>query len=378
MKMKIIEGPVTDQGTQTGVGVIKVSQLVEIFDVSQYDPDKGSPGEEGGYQRLAKKSRFLPLANKIGKKGLVVANAILVNVRKEDAVPKKLVFDNDGITSVDLPKKIWIEDGQHRVEAWKEVYDNPEKYNIDKDDFGETKVCFVMYWGSDIEEEVNTFFDTNNFSKGLELENRLELDIFLSKVAHSEENTTHTPDEDLVMADEVVKELEQHHLWEGKIKKANSTTGIVPRSALLQSVVSIFKVPQMGYLTIKQRKQLLVSIWEALNDVFPEIFSDDKPRDWALQKAIGINIIHKLVPEIYADIHNENENRGKNLDKLVKESYLPYFKKMLSIESADSNLLNGLNFWKAGKEGGAGQYSSGQGKNMLFEIYKNAIIGKKV
>ena len=97
-----------------------------------------------------------------------------------------------------------------------------------------------------------------------------------------------------------------------------------------------------------------------------------------MQKAIGINIIHKLVPEIYADIHNENENRGKNLDKLVKESYLPYFKKMLSIESADSNLLNGLNFWKAGKEGGAGQYSSGQGKNMLFEIYKNAIIGKKV
>ena len=108
------------------------------------------PGEEG-YKRLAKENGK-ELASKIGKKGLVVANAILFNVRKEDAVPKKLVFDDNGITLLNLPKNVWIEDGQHRVEAWKRVFENPEEYGISKKEISETKICFVMYWGSSIEK----------------------------------------------------------------------------------------------------------------------------------------------------------------------------------------------------------------------------------
>ena len=239
MKITLVEGPVLpNTGTQTAVGTMTVEQLLEVYNVDQYDPDVGMPGEEGGYQRLAKENRVKELASKIGKKGLVVANAILFNVRKEDAVPKKLVFDDNGITLLNLPKNVWIEDGQHRVEAWKRVFENPEEYGISKKEISETKICFVMYWGSSIEEEVNTFFDTNNFSKGLELENRLELDVYLSKVA---DGHTHTPNQGLIDADAVVKALEIHPLWEGKIRKPNSAVGIVPRSALLQSIVTMFK-----------------------------------------------------------------------------------------------------------------------------------------
>ena len=378
MKITVVEGPVLpNTGTQTAVGTMTVEQLLEVYNVDQYDPDVGMPGEEGGYQRLAKENRVKELASKIGKKGLVVANAILFNVRKEDAVPKKLVFDDNGITLLNLPKNVWIEDGQHRVEAWKRVFENPEEYGISKKEISETKICFVMYWGSAIEEEVNTFFDTNNFSKGLELENRLELDVYLSKIA---EGHTHTPNQGLIDADAVVKALETHPLWEGKIRKPNSSVGIVPRSALLQSIVTMFKGQLMEDIVLEDRIKLVVSVWEALAEVFPEIFEDPRAKDWSLQKAIGVNTIHKLTPYIFGNIWKEKGTPGtknSNLDPYAKDSYVEYFSKMKSVSDVDPKLIDGLSFWRAGKDGGAGTYSSGQGKKMLLDIYKHAILGIK-
>lgn len=376
MKITVVEGPVLpNTGTQTAVGTMTVEQLIDIYQVDQYDPEIGSPGEEGGYQRLAKENRVKELASKIGKKGLVVANAILINVRPEDAVPKKLLFDVNGTVSVNLPKKVWIEDGQHRVEAWKRVFLNPEDYGISKKEIAETKICFVMYWGSAIEEEVNTFFDTNNFSKGLELENRLELDIYLSKIA---DGHTHPENKDLINADLVVKELETHPIWNGKIRKPNSKTGIVPRSALLQSIIALFKSESLFDMELEDRKKLVISVWEAVAEVFPEIFEDPRAKDWSLQKAIGVNTIHKLVPYICGNIFKRRGTPGaknSDLDPLSKETYVEYFSKMKSVKDSDPKLMDGLSFWRAGKEGGAGAYSSGQGKKMLLDIYIHAILG---
>ena len=50
---------------------------------------------------------------------------------------------------------------------------------------------------------------------------------------------------------------------------------------------------------------------------------------------------------------------------------------MKSVSDDDPKMIDGLSFWKAGKDGGAGTYSSGQGKKMLLDIYKHAILGIK-
>ena len=65
--------------------------------------------------------------------------------------------------------------------------------------------------------------------------------------------------------------------------------------------------------------------------------------------------------EIWKKRHTRNEKL--KFDPYAKDSYVEYFSKMKSVSDVDPKLIDGLSFWKAGKDGGAGTYSSGQGKN---------------
>ena len=133
----VIEGPTSQYGTQTLQSVFTVKDLKEVFAVDNYNREKGRPGEEAGYQRDPEQTRIVALAKSIAK-GLVVATSIVVNNR--DASPKKLSFDNKGVTQINLPKKLWAIDAQHRSLAWIELYDNAAEYGVSQKNIGKIKV----------------------------------------------------------------------------------------------------------------------------------------------------------------------------------------------------------------------------------------------
>ena len=373
--ISVIKGPVTQYGTQTLQGVLTVKELKEVFDVDNYDRDLGRPGEEAGYQRDPEEKRITSLARSIAD-GLVVATSIVVNNREPN--PKNLTFDKNGVTLITLPKKLWAIDAQHRCMAWIQLYDNASDYGVSKKEVGDYKVNFTMYWGADIEEEVLTFYDVNHFGKGIKIENRLELDVYLNKKGVA----THSKDEKLVEIDDLVESININKVWKDKIRFANTKSGTVPKSAMVQSLKLIFgdKNSSLQFFNKKEREELIIAVWEGLSESYSEIINDDEdPKDWALQKAIGVNIIHRLIPFIYAHIQTRNDRVGtmsQKQDPLKSKVWKKYFD-ILKHNHEDINdygdQVNGVNFWKSGKEGAARQYSSGKGRNTLLETLQRVI-----
>ena len=366
----VIKGPVTEFGTPTLQGVFTVKDLKEVYEVDNYDREKGRPGEEAGYQRDPEEARIIALAKSMAK-GLVVSTAIVVNYRDSNA--PKLSFDEKGVSQINLPKKLWAIDAQHRCRAWLELYENSAEYGLDKKTVGDYKINFTMYWGASIEEEVLTFYNVKHFGKGIKVENRLELDVYLNKQGLA----THRKNETLVEVDEIVETLADHKVWKDKIRFANTKTGIVPKSALVQSLNLIFKDPNLQFLTQDEKEKLIIAVWEGVGESYSEIINEDtNPKDWALQKAIGVNIVHRLIPTLYADTQRKNlkigsqKNQQDLLDSKVWKDYFTNLKKNHSDINDSLKKVNGIEFWKSGKAGAAGKYSSGQGRNTLLETIK--------
>ena len=63
-------------------------------------------------------------------------------------------------------------------------------------------------------------------------------------------------------------------------------------------------------------------------------------------------------------------------DSNVWKEYLePLAKYEDTDQSGEDNVVVGEEFWREGKTGGAGQYSSGQGRSVLLKIFHNEILG---
>ena len=107
-----------------------------------------------------------------------------------------------------------------------------------------------------------------------------------------------------------------------------------------------------------------------------------KPEKYTLQKGIGVNTIHGLIPDIYSDILASN---GMTFDKKsIKDPFdsnvwKKYLKPLANYEDTDQsgedNVVVGEEFWRVGKTGGAGQYSSGAGRSVLLKIFHNEVFG---
>ena len=186
----------------------------------------------------------------------------------------------------------------------------------------------------------------------------------------------------MVEMDNLVEAMNKDEIWKEKIRFANTKTGIVPKSALVQSLSTIFNDSKSGlyFLDKQEKKELVFTVWEAVAATYPEIINDDElPKDWALQKAIGVNIIHRLIPTIYALIQDKNRSLGpkSQKDALDSKVWVYYFKKIKD-KYTDQNdygkKVDGVNFWKTGKEGAAGQYSSGKGRNTLLEAFTRELL----
>lgn len=372
MKIQLIEGPVSHYGTQTAVSVVNVKQLASTFKADIYNPDEGRIGTVAGYQRSPKTNRIKALVERL-KENFVVATAILVNVRN----PKeKLTFDSKGRCEVDLPLELWGKDGMHRAKAWIELYKHAEEHGLDQEVIGKTKVNIVLYWGAEIVEEVNTFFDVNNNAKSIPTGNRLEMDAYLTRHAPQ-----HTGDPLLAEIDDIVHDLGKTSQWEDKIQWPNQPANVCPSSALMRSCLEIFSEPSsVAGLLKKEKFTLLTTVWEAIEVVFPETFNTTDKKKYSLQKGIGVTVVHRLIPRIYLDILLKNNKIFKPEDKINPENvdvWVKYFQKMRKHEDKNMNGedVDGLNFWLSGKDGGAGAYSSGAGRNTISKIYASLVVG---
>ena len=259
IKIKLLDGGKSPGGAQVGVGVITVEQLSKIFNVDVFAQSRGRAGE-GGYQRKPKPYRISSIAKKISEKDYYIPVSLIFNNRTPDVKAPKFI---DGVASVAISNKLYCMDGQNRSLSFLEVYDNPEKYGVDKEEFGSRKMNVVIFWGAELEEEVEQFFDINHFAQAVPPGNRIELEAFLGR-----------GDDITNMLVDLVWELQNSKYWEGVITYPNSEDGIIPNSGWVTLKTSFKRKNYGTYSRFRKIKKLLEAVWGGLEMVFPEIFAE--------------------------------------------------------------------------------------------------------
>ena len=367
MKLNVLEGQTTDVGTQMVTTVIKVKDLVENYAVDVFDHSKGRAGKKGGYQRKANQARVKKLAKMLAENKVTIPTAILGNVR--NPLEKVIKFDSTGLAIINLTSPIMIIDGQHRVASFVEVYNNNDFYGVDQKQFGEIKLFVSLLWNAKLQEEINQFYVVNSNAKSIPTGNRLELEAYIG-----------SGDDLISELVDLTWELDKNELWKDKIKFPNSNSGLIPNSGIVSSLKNVLNDSNLKKLSYEEKLKLIIAVWDGVGKVLPECFK--KPEKYTLQKGIGVNTIHGLIPDIYSDILASNsvtfdkKSIKDPFDSNVWKEYLePLTKYEDTDQSGEDNTVVGEEFWRVGKTGGAGQYSSGAGRSVLLKIFHREILG---
>lgn len=358
LKIQVLKLADSTSGKPVVMGTVRMEDFAGIYDVDQYDPQsQGDIGDEGeGYQRSEEPKRVALYVNNLVTNQTDSNTSIICNIRNFKDTE---LIDENGNYYLIFDKKdivLHVSEGQHRSAGYKSIMDDLEL----KDAFKDIPIPVIFYLGEDIDHEKLTFFNTNFYQKSVPINNKQELQIGILNVKESE-----------VKSVELMKLIRNDSkVWEGKLIKPNSKIGILPSSGFTTSIKQHLATQAwFEMLEVTTIYTFLNAFWEAVKTTLPECF--EEPEKFALQKAVGVNVMHSILPIIYQKIRDNGE---KPDDPATWEKYLGYLKKHKSDNrETPPTPANGYKFWLTGKSGGAGRYSSAAGKAELIGIFKDAV-----
>jgi len=115
--------------TEIYVSSLRALELLERYAIDQWTPDNTQ-----GYQRLSQETRFTDARGSIirylTKEKGGFPTSILVNIREGLTFTEEQDYGcfSIGELEIDDNEKLWLLDGQHRVEALRRVIDENEKF----------------------------------------------------------------------------------------------------------------------------------------------------------------------------------------------------------------------------------------------------------
>jgi len=356
-KISVVLGDKLTGKYDVAQGYITIGDLVSKKEVDTYDPEDR---DSGGYQRMVSKQRVKALAKRLLEDDLYVPTSILVNIRKFSNTSLKPIKGNNA--ELDLAKyKLHVVDGQHRTGAYEEVLEN-----LDEDEkkiWKEKLVSIVFLLGVDQDIEREFFHDVNSNAKSIPASYIQELITKMVLVNPS----YHVPEKDAwkVEADAVMKILnEKSGIWKNKIKFPGSKVGVIPNSG------NMLSGPE-------EQAEVLMAFWDGIDLHFQN--SEENPfentKTFSIQKRIGTAVLHGMLLPVKEYMNEDglaNVNHKGYLDPKTWENYQARF---LSLQDYNGNndLISGVNFWKTGKEGAIGKYSSGAGTKDLITKFEDRL-----
>ena len=284
----------TDLGRQQVdqvIGVMPAKALVDNHYVPHFDHIT-----KEGFQRPPQQARVNKLVHDLERNRVDVPTAVLLNVRNcersADEAEVLVTVDDNHIHFVPDGRKLYVVDGQHRILALKKLLEKyPEKW-------ASFPVPFVCMLGANEEEEMTEFYVVNSNAKSVRVDLAYEL---LSKRSEMDPTLMN----DLVEKGEswkvdaqmLTEQLEKDSpFWKGRIRfpgqaVAETTVG---SAGVVGSLKPLLATPYFGTVLLPpNRGKILNAYWEGIRRVLPNCF--EEPRDYALQKAVGIQIMHQLL-----------------------------------------------------------------------------------
>lgn len=344
-------GPTLKRKRRTVVGAIAAQAIVERYSIPYRDHARKT-----GYQREASTTRINQLVREMTEKRVDLPTAILVNVRDIDA-SEKLRSSGDALELVLASEPIYVVDGQHRVLALDRlVKSDPERW-------GSLLIPFVCMLGADAREEMEQFYIVNSTAKSVRTDLALDL---LKQRAESDPSTMDALIERnqawKVKAQTVTEELAQTSMWLGKIRFPGDPSGAttLASSGFVSSLRKLLSTPYFGSITTDNQVKLLNAYWQGINKCLPDAFLE--PSKFTLQKTIGTTVMHSALVQILEQL------RSSGMSVIDPDSYANALRDALDAlegETATSEVVRGVDFWRSGTDGAAGSYSSSAGQRVL-------------
>lgn len=357
LKIPVIKGQSLIGDIPVIIGSMPVKHMLDRHEIPYLDALR-----ETGYQRLPSMTRVKKLAADLRAGHADIPTSVLINIRDKEIT--EYLIEEDGMLFLLIPLdskiKFYIVDGQHRILAFKQLYDE----NFDK--WGDYQVQFVAMLGANKELEMKQFYTVNSTAKSV------RTDLAYNILAKLSDDDQHIHDT-LIMSGTTWKVEGQKladllhkksNVWKNKIRLANADKlgTVLPIASLVNSMAPILKSKFFGNMSINDQYEILEAYWMGIKAACPEAFGDDY-KDYALQKGLGVAVLNDLLGDVIEVLRSQ----GKSVTDI--KAYTALTKPMLSglsAANADGKEVSGAEFWLSGKHGGAaGAFSSSAGKKLL-------------
>ena len=367
-EMHVVRGPTLRGKITTVVGVMPAKVLVEHHHVPHRDPV-----QETGYQRRPTEARVTQLAREIKNKQVDLPTSVLLNLRH---IQDQQVLTKNGLDSYLLcldPKKssddhrLFVVDGQHRIRALQRAIE-------DGVDVSNIKIPFVCMIGADEMREMEQFHVVNSNAKSVPTDLAFDL---LKARAESDSNFARRLEQRGKKWEVDAQSLTKHlatssSTWKERIRLPNMAKGdtIVPSASFVKSLKPLLTqtVLFQSIRSLERQAQVIDAYWRAIRRVLPKAF--ESPSAYSIQKGVGVTVLHGVFP-IVLDL--ARSGGGSLFDPASYEPIMGKSLERLQGANGEGDMVQGAEFWRTGRAGAVGSYSSAAGQRRLAEYLQAAL-----
>jgi len=361
-QIPVVRGTTLRSGIPTVVGVIMADVLVDRYSV----PERHSL-KQTGYQRVASTVRVSRLATELNSRKVDLPTAVLISIR--DVQPEDVLAEDErGYLTLDLRQEdkctLYVVDGQHRIKALeKAMKDESGK-------FRNFKIPFVCMIGADEYQEMEQFYVVNSNAKSVPTDLALAILKVRSKDKSFMDDLVNRGRKWQVEAQNIVEMLaKSSQIWKNRIRLANMPKGetTVPAASMVKSLQPLMRHTP-SFIAIKnpqKQMQIIDAYWKGVRAVLQDAFND--PLNFSIQKGVGVKVIHGIFPIVLEHV------RSKGASIFSSDAYSEILEGPINeIEGNNQSAerVVGLDFWRTGRAGGVGLFSSAAGTNALIEHLK--------
>ena len=367
--VEVVRGPTLKREIQTVVGVIPAETLVKHHFVPRRDVLN-----DIGYQRVPSARRVTQLAGELRRESVDLPTSVLLNVRVDDPGELLTLIGPDIYTLALDPEesegrhRLFVVDGQHRISALSKAIN---EYGAD---LRNVKIPFVCMIGADENQEMEQFHVVNSNAKSVPTD--LAFDLLKARAERDPKFATWVEDRGRkweIDAQALTQRLASASgTWKGQIRLPNSPKAetTVPSGSFVRSLkvlltqITIFR----RIKDTERQSQVIDAYWQAIRRVIPAAF--EEPAKYNIQKGVGVDVMHSIFPNMLdqARFHGGSLFAPESYEQLVGTA-------LVSLEglNGEGEIVSGAEFWKTGRAGAAGAYTSAAGKRRLADLLESKL-----
>lgn len=357
----VIPNTIRGEDIQTFVGVIKVKDLISRFQIPYWNHENKT-----GYQRNTEEKRVRDLTRGLKEEEVSIPTSILLSVRDNTIKPK---YIREGIYELSLPPAgepiFYVVDGQHRLMALKRlIEENP------RGPWNDWRISAVLMFTEDENVEMIQFHIVNTNAKSVKTD--LAIELLAKRVGLFPGMLEILPDRSSwkINALRLTEDVSKRGEWLGLIQFANQEKNntIIRSNSFVSSLRIPYRETIFTSFNPRQREEIIRAYWSGIRQIIPECFRE--PRKYALQKTVGVFVMHRILPDIILRVKfNGNPHHDEDAYAFILEETL------LNLEGENnlSEMVRGADFWRSGRSGAAGRFSSGSGQDTLAHILRQQL-----